>query len=644
MEMTLRDCLREASALSLKHDAEALGCSEPMPGASVDLPQDRIEELSRKMLLLPHEAVVLLLNRYSFRLSPADTEELYDIEDAKGRFRFYRRLLSDCMGLGEDELISDASMESACKSMMEEYLRIEMGETVTEDKIVPFQGKRRIRTVGRALLIAAILAALLIGMLMAVSAEFRERVLSWFIEEHREYSVFQIKHSVDYTSATAQSFLFTYLPEGTVLVDSYDNGYYVEREYEVNKTQYIDIMIFPDGQKNYVDTENADLHDFRTEYLEGYWFAKDTLHYACFELDGYHFSLSGTVDIDELLKVAQSVTRVDRAYGDPRGFYFTYLPEGAEEVDGFTEADFVYHEYEFGDGKTVKIMTCPDRCKVSVNTEHAELHEFRMGELEGWWFAKEGLNYVCFGLDGCYISVYGTADIDELFKVAASVRRANLMLANPLAYELTYLPEGTELINDGSGSFYAFCVYEVKGTQGFDVLIVPADQREYLDTEDVELHPLQLGEAEGYWFTREDTNFVCFAKEGCQFSLSGSLDIDEMLKIAAGIRQREGIRVQPTRPNTDNENAAPVVEYDKSLMEMEDALQARVENLDWVRNALVTLSSADSGQIIEVDINVDTDVLDETRQNELISLAMEEVPGLERNLIYIRDWEGRNID
>ncbi|MBQ9720754.1 MAG: hypothetical protein IJV64_08680, partial [Oscillospiraceae bacterium] len=234
MEMTLRDCLREASALSLKHDAEALGCSEPMPGASVDLPQDRIEELSRKMLLLPHEAVVLLLNRYSFRLSPADTVELYDIEDAKGRFRFYRRLLSDCMGLGEDELISDASMESACKSMMEEYLRIEMGETVTEDKIVPFQGKRRIRTVGRALLIAAILAALLIGMLMAVSAEFRERVLSWFIEEHREYSVFQVKHSVDYTSATAQSFLFTYLPEGAELTQSDmddDSGF---RTYKIN--------------------------------------------------------------------------------------------------------------------------------------------------------------------------------------------------------------------------------------------------------------------------------------------------------------------------------------------------------------------------------------------------------------------------
>lgn len=644
MEMTLRDCLREASALSLKHDAEALGCSEPMPGASVDLPRSRIEELSRKMLLLPHEAVVLLLNRYSFRLSPEDTEELYDIEDAKGRFRFYRRLLSDCMGLGEDELISDASLESACKSMMEEYLRIEMGETVTEDKIVPFRGKRRIRTVGRALLIAAILAALLIGMLMAVSAEFRERVLSWFIEEHREYSVFQVKDSVDYTSATAQGFLFTYLPDGAELTDNYDNGYYVEREYEINKAQYIDIMIFPDGQKIYVDTENAELHDFRTEYLEGYWFAKDTLRYVCFELDGYHFSLSGTVDIDELLKVAQSVIRVDRAYGDPRDFYFTYLPEGAELVDTIIDDDFEDYGYIVNGTQEIDITICPEQYRVYVDTENAELHELRMGELEGYWFSKEELSYVCFALDGCQFSISGTVDIDELFKVAVSVRRANLMLANPLAYELTYLPEGTELINDGSGSFYAFCVYEVNGTQGFDVLIFPADQREYLDTEGAELHPLQLGEAEGYWFTREDTNFVCFAKEGCQFSLSGSLDIDEMLKVAAGIQAREGAHIQPNTPNTGSENAAPVVEYDKSLMEMEDALQARVENLDWVRNALVTLSSADSGQIIEVDINVDTDVLDETRQNKLISLAMEEVPGLERSLIYIRDWEGRNID
>ncbi|MBE7003062.1 MAG: DUF4367 domain-containing protein, partial [Ruminococcaceae bacterium] len=154
----------------------------------------------------------------------------------------------------------------------------------------------------------------------------------------------------------------------------------------------------------------------------------------------------------------------------------------------------------------------------------------------------------------------------------------------------------------------------------------------------------QMEDAEGYWFTREDTNFVCFAKEGCQFSLSGSLDIEELLKVAAGIQAREGAHIQPNTPNTGSENAAPVVEYDKSLMEMEDALQARVENLDWVRNALVTLSSADSGQIIEVDINVDTDVLDAARRNELISLAMEEVPGLELNMIYIYDWEGRAVD
>lgn len=644
MEMTLRDCLREASALSLKHDAEALGCSEPMPGASVDLPRSRIEELSRKMLLLPHEAVVLLLNRYSFRLSPADTEELYDMEDAKGRFRFYRRLLSDCMGLGKDELISDASLESACKSMMEEYLRIELGETVTEEKIVPFKGKRRIRTVGRALLIAAILAALLIGMLMAVSAEFRERVLSWFIEEHREYSVFQVKHSVDYTSATARSFLFTYLPEGAELTQSDMDDDSGLRTYKINGEKTLKISIHPANTRVYVDTENAEVHPLQMGEIEGYWFSKEDLNYVCFELDEYYISVFGTTDIDELLKVVKSVTRVDRAYGDPRDFYFTYLPEGAEEVDGFTEADFVYHEYELGGGKTVKIMTCPDRCKVSVNTEDAELHEFRMGELEGWWFAKEGLNYVCFGLDGCYISVYGTADIDELFKVAGSIRRTNLILANPLAYELTYLPEGAVELDPILDEDFADYAYEVEGAGDVDITIVPADQCVYVDTENAELHPLQMDDAEGYWFSKEDLNYVCFARDGCQFSISGRMDIEELLKIAAGIRQREGIRVQPTRPNTDNENAAPVVEYDKSLMEMEDALQARVENLDWVRNALVTLSSADSGQIIEVDINVDTDVLDETRQNELISLAMEEVPGLERNLIYIRDWEGRNID
>jgi len=46
----------------------------------------------------------------------------------KGRFRFYRELLSTSMGLSSEQVISDASLNRACKIAMKDYLRTELKE------------------------------------------------------------------------------------------------------------------------------------------------------------------------------------------------------------------------------------------------------------------------------------------------------------------------------------------------------------------------------------------------------------------------------------------------------------------------------------------------------------------------------------
>lgn len=309
MDMTLRDCLREATRISLQKDLADLERSDMASILSMDLPEDKIKELSRKMLFLPHEGVVLMLSKYCFELSPADTEQLYGFENAKGRFRYYRRLLSDCMGLRENEQISDVSLESACKIVMDDYLRNEMGDADETSKVVPFKGKRVFRTIRRTLAIAALVAALMFTMLMAASADFRERVIQWIVETYEQYSMFKIESREKPVFASPTSFAFNYLPEGAELTDSVEDEYYAEYEYDVGGTQYIDILIFPVGQQVYVDTEGAEIRPLQVGNLEGYWFSKDTLRYVCFEMDGCQFSVCGTVDIEELIKVANSVAK-----------------------------------------------------------------------------------------------------------------------------------------------------------------------------------------------------------------------------------------------------------------------------------------------------------------------------------------------
>lgn len=309
MDMTLRDCLREATRISLQKDLADLERSDMASILSMDLPEDKIKELSRKMLFLPHEGVVLMLSKYCFELSPADTEQLYGFENAKGRFRYYRRLLSDCMCLRKNEQISDASLESACKIVMDDYLRNEMGDADETSKVVPFKGKRVFRTIRRTLAIAALVAALMFTMLMAASADFRERVIQWIVETYEKYSVFEVKDDKNAATADPLAYTFSYLPDGAELVNSIEGSFYADYRYEMNDSQYIDILICPADQRVYVDTEGAEIHPLQIGDLEGYWFSKDTLRYVCYEMDGCQFSLCGTVDIDELLKVAGSVTK-----------------------------------------------------------------------------------------------------------------------------------------------------------------------------------------------------------------------------------------------------------------------------------------------------------------------------------------------
>lgn len=309
MDMTLRDCLREAVKISLQQDLADLERSDMASILSVDLPEDKIKELSRKMLFLPHEGVVLMLSKYCFEFSPADTEQLYGFENAKGRFRYYRRLLSDCMGLRKNEQISDASLESACKIVMDDYLRNEMGDADETSKVVPFKGKHAFRTIRRTLAIAALVAALMFTMLMAASADFRERVIAWLVETYEKYSVFDMSGEDNKPSANPRNYTFSYLPEGAELVDSFNEADFTYYEYEVNGSQSIKIMVCTANKKIYVNSEGAEIHPLQLGELEGYWFAKDSLRYVCFERDGEYYSIYGTADVEELWKVASNIEK-----------------------------------------------------------------------------------------------------------------------------------------------------------------------------------------------------------------------------------------------------------------------------------------------------------------------------------------------
>lgn len=298
MYMTWQALLQEAAATSFDNTADTLAAAENDGYICADLSLSQVNELSGKILLLPQQAVTLLLSRYCFRLSPEETEKLFGLENAKGRFRFYRQLLSSSMGLEDGCVIADDSIEKACQIAMKDYLHTELEESGRPHKV----RKRFWKTVA----VAAITAALLLTTCMAASAQFRERVVSWVVETFEEFSIFEV-HGGERQDLTA--YHATYLPDGAVLDDTTEQPELIAYEYTVVEKADLHIIISQSDTGTSLDTEDAEVTPFDKGGMTGYFITKDDVSFVCFERDGCFFAVFGSIDTDELWKIAVGIEK-----------------------------------------------------------------------------------------------------------------------------------------------------------------------------------------------------------------------------------------------------------------------------------------------------------------------------------------------
>ena len=309
MDMNWQAMLHEAAKASFEKDIEVRAAADNDAYSCVDLPKAKIRELSEKILHLPHQGITLLFSRYCFRLSPQETEKLFQIKNAKGRFRFYRDLLSSSMGLDSEQVVSDASLNHACKIAMKDYLRTEL----KEDSAASSAGKSRthivFRRFGKAVAVAAITITLLFSTAMVANAQFREKVITWVVETFEKYSIFELKSDVENTQPDLQSYKPTYLPDGAELQNTVELPEFYGYEYAIDDTAYFSIWLSQSDIRIYIDAENADVEPFDKDGITGYFFKKEDLNYVCFERDGCSFSVYGLLDMDELIKIAAGIAK-----------------------------------------------------------------------------------------------------------------------------------------------------------------------------------------------------------------------------------------------------------------------------------------------------------------------------------------------
>ena len=308
MDMTWKSMLHEAAAASFEKDIKSFAV-DSISYSCVDLPQARIRELSEKVLLLPHQGIVLMFSRYCFRLSSEEAEMFFHLKNAKGQFRFYSELLSSCMGLAENQMISDASFSKACKAALKNYLRAELKEGIFDKTYKRSKLSVPPRKIGKAVAVAVITLTLLFSTCMVANAQFREKVIAWVIETFEKYSVFELRSDGETERSDLHSYKPTYLPEGAELMETIEQTVFIGYKYIIGGSESFSIWIGQTDIRIYTDAENSDIEPLDRDGVTGYFFRKDDLKYMCFERDGCFFSVYGSLDMEELIKIAAGITR-----------------------------------------------------------------------------------------------------------------------------------------------------------------------------------------------------------------------------------------------------------------------------------------------------------------------------------------------
>ena len=170
-----------------------------------------------------------------------------------------------------------------------------------------------IRKVWKTVAVAAITLTLLFSTCMVANAQFRERVISWVIETFEKYSIFELHGDELDEPQDLTEYQAGYLPDGAILQDTTKQPNtepgIVLYEYAINEAESFEIMITQSDNRVYFDTENTKIEPFDKGGVTGYFFQKDGMSYICFERDSCFFSVYGSIDTDELVKIAASITK-----------------------------------------------------------------------------------------------------------------------------------------------------------------------------------------------------------------------------------------------------------------------------------------------------------------------------------------------
>jgi hypothetical protein len=315
--------MRDASGFILQKELQKLMELDMREAIYQSLSMEQINRLAQKINLLPLEYQHLLFFKYCFGSSIIEIDEILKPENTEGKLLYVENMLSRRIGL-DNSWIDSKSMKDACELTLKEYMKeydiLEKTEAPNYSKAF----RRRLKEIRTAqnlyesygIIVKKVAVFILVSLLglstiLAINVEARERFFHWIMEIFPDFSIIRIQDIEDSTLNDLTVFKINYIPKGFELVETNEGRNMLIYRYSTEGSQKLTIrlLLSEDEEQSYYDTENSEVEKFTFKGYQAYTWKTEELSYLVWHQDGIEGHISGNLEQDELIKIAEKIIK-----------------------------------------------------------------------------------------------------------------------------------------------------------------------------------------------------------------------------------------------------------------------------------------------------------------------------------------------
>ncbi len=212
-----------------------------------------------------------------------------------------------------------------------------------------------------------------------------------------------------------------YIPEDFTVSEENDNEEFLRIVYRNSENVPISYsQQINDDSSFTTDTEGTDFETIYINSFEGIKYTNKGFNKIVFGNEQYFFTIDGKVAMEELIKMAESISITQDGF---KKLSPMYLPKNFVVYnENYTEDVSYLLEYRNNYGNKLRMVQGNNDDSVNVNTEDAKVENIYINSLEGIKYKdNNGYNNVVFANKKYHFIITGNIDMEEIIKVAESI-------------------------------------------------------------------------------------------------------------------------------------------------------------------------------------------------------------------------------